>query len=126
MPKLNIEIQLEEGQIPIMKKVTIPFTWLHFMHEHEVTNKKSRIKTKICLEGLNFNPKRLKLMGRVFQGWVKRSNTSAAHFETHFTVGDSEFELGMTERGDRLGLELQGKGEDRLTHMIELLAQLIC
>ena len=87
LPRLHIEVQVDPDQPSIAKRVTVPFTWLHFLQERDGPTKKSRIRTKICLEGLSFNQRRLKTVGAKFQ-WMKRPGKGSTQFETHFAIGD--------------------------------------
>lgn len=57
----------------MQRYLTIPYVFLNIAEEKEITvSKKSRIKTKLCLEKLPINPKKLRILSQVFKVWNKK------------------------------------------------------
>lgn len=125
-PELSIKLRLEGQQQPTHSYLTIPYTFLNFAEEREGGGKKSRIKTKLCLEKLPINPKRLRILSQVFKVWSKRHFKGHSEFETSFSIGEHDFGLRLLEERDTFALELEGRGEERLSRLIDFFSRLIC
>jgi hypothetical protein len=81
----------------VSRLLTLPYTFLNFADEKEGGARRSRIRTKLCLEGLPINPKKLKVLSCVFKAWSKRQFKGESEFETHFHIGDHDFRLRLIE-----------------------------
>lgn len=124
-PELSLELRLAPQQQPVQTFLVLPYSFLNFAEERE-GGRKSRIKTKLCLEKLPIRPKRLRILSQVFKVWSKRHFKGQAEFETSFSIGDHDFTLRLVEERDTFALELEGRGEERLGRLIDFFSRLIC
>jgi hypothetical protein len=125
MPKLLIEVTLPQ-QVKLQRAITLPYCWLHFTDDPSKQPQKSRIKTKICLENVAISHRGLRYLGRVLPGWQCRSSKSETVYESRFGVGGCDYELEIYGGCSRWNVELSGRGEERLTRLIEYFSELLC
>lgn len=124
-PRLLLDLTLA-GE-PSRRSLLLPYTFLNFAEEREgMPAKRSRIKTKLCLERLPINAKKLKILSSIFKAWSKRQFKGEAEFETNFNVGEHEFRLRLVEEKETFTMELEGRGEEKLTKVIDFFSKLIC
>lgn len=125
-PELSLEVRQQGQQQSAQMHLAIPYSFLNFAEEREGLGRKSRIKTKLCLEKLPINPKRLRILSQVFKVWSKRHFKGQSEFETSFSIGEHDFGLRLVEERETFALELEGRGEERLSRLIDFFSRLIC
>lgn len=107
--------------------MTIPYTWLHFSEDSRPEKpKKGKIKTKISMEDLPTQPKTFKLLNLMFRNWSRRELKDIYDYEVHFCLQEQQFLLKLHEHSKHFDLELEGRGEEQLTKMMEFLSALLC
>lgn len=77
------------------------------------------------MENLPLNAKNFRVLSELFHNWSKKEYKDNFDYECRFVYQEQEFQLKIHEHLQFFDLELEGRGEERLTKMIDFFSHLL-